>query len=261
MLAGWVKREVSWTLQSREEIATENAVFFRFLAEQVGGEIANAWIKIYLDEVEKEIETCGKPGEQIAQQVSMLQIEGGLTFWPYLNTSKTFNPKDPINFIFWRYGATSIVSDLLVNRVGGWASTLGVTLYGFIDDSAHGGRMDWKKFDVQLRKGSFWTTSHHVRIYEGFCPCTHGKLVYSLAGVHEEQFLTWPPSWGSIRGHTPISWDNARNLLETDVQSVPNTVASTVKVNLNTITPLQGIPHDSHASYIELMRPSWLTAA
>jgi hypothetical protein len=248
----WVKTEVSWSLQTRDEMEIENAVFFRFLAEQVGAETANPWIKSYLDGVEKEIKDLGQPGERVTQSVSMLQIEGGLSFWPYLNTSKTFNPKDPINFIVWRYGAASIVSDLLVNRVGGWASTLGATLYGFIDDSAHGGRMDWKKFDVQLRKGSFWTTSHHVRIYEGLCPCTHGKLVYSLAGVHEEALLSWPP-------HTPISWNGARSVLQADVLAVPATVASTARVNLNTAGTLQHVPHDGHAAYIELMRPSWLS--
>lgn len=260
LTARWDETEVSWSLQTREEMEIENAVFFRFLVEQVGAEIANVWIKAYLDGVEEEIKSKGQPGQWVTQTVPMLQVEGGLSFWPYLNNNKTFNSKDPINVIFWRHGAASIVSDLLVNRVGGWGSTLGFTFYGFIDDSAHGGRMDWKKFDVQLRKSSFWTTSNHVRIFEGFCPCTHGKLVYSLAGVHEEQFLSWPPSPGCIRGHTPISWDNARNLLEAEVQGISSTVASTARINLNTTTPLQGIPHDSHAAYIQLARPSWLAA-
>lgn len=256
----WEKKEIKWNLQTREEIATDNAVFFRFVIEQVGREIAETWIRAYLDGADEEIKKKGDPGQEVTEIVSMFKVERGLTFWPYLNGNKTFNAKDPVNAIFWRHGAASVVADLLENRVGGWTSTHGATFYAYIDDSAHGGTMDWKKFDVQLRKGSFWTKSHHVRIYEGFRPCIHGKSVYSLAGVHEEQFLTWPLSSGCIRGHTPLSWDNARDALETDIQSVPASVNPAVRVNLNSSGTLQNVQHDGHATYIEFKPPHWLAS-
>jgi hypothetical protein len=253
-----VKRKVSWQLQSRGEIAIENAVFFRFLVEQVGSKIANDWIRAYLNRVDSEILAVGKPNEIITKEVEMLRVAGGLTFWPFLNDHKsTSNPKDPINVIFWRRGAISYIADLLRNRVGGWASTPGVALYALIDDTLHGGSITWKKFDEQLRKGPFSGTSFHVRLYGGMCSCNHGKEVYALGGVHEEQLLN---RLGPIPWHVPISWDNARNDLEADVQSITGAAASVTQVFLVSPGTLQQVSYDGLASYIELALPPWMSA-
>lgn len=250
---------VTWRLQSRDEIAIENAAFFKYLIEQVGSEIATPWIKEYLDGVTKEIEEVGGQGGEATERVPMLRVEGGLSFWPYLNNHKSFqNPKDPINLVFWKNGAASVVSDVLANRTGGWANTQGSMLYAFIDDSQHGGTMDWKRLDIQLRKGSFWTHSSHLRLYQAPWSCTHGRSVYSLAGAHQEQFLTWPPTPGCIRGHRPLSWDNARDIVAQDMASVAGLVGLVSSINLNTAGQMQGVAHDGHVTFMEVEQPTWI---
>ena len=59
--AEFYEREVTWRLQTRDEIALDNAVFFRYIIQQVGSEIATPWITEYLDGLSKEIEELGGP--------------------------------------------------------------------------------------------------------------------------------------------------------------------------------------------------------
>ncbi len=252
--ASWFEREVRWTLQSREEIAIANAPYFRLLVSEFGEEQAKSWIGSYLDDVESEIKQVGEPGQQITRLVKMLQLEGGLRFWPFIARTKSHeHPKDPINAIFWNFGSPVIVADLLSESAGGWDSTRGVTMYALIDDTDHGGRCDWKPFDTQLRRGSFWDRSTHVRFYGGQRPCSHGKRAYSLAAVHKEEFK-------KLRGiHKPTSWDDARGELEKGLGS-RGVVASTSRAELDTPGQLQGIPYDGEAIYVEIASPDWLRA-
>lgn len=256
----WVEREVTWTLQSREEIAVGNAPLFEFLMFQLGVKQASAWISSYLNTIENEIKELGKPGERITQVAKMLQVEGGLRFWPYLARHKSTNyPKDPINAIFWGFGSPAIVADLLSNRVGGWPPTAGAAMWALIDDTDHGGTCDWKPMDAQMRKGSFWGLSTHIRLYGGTHPCSHGKRAYSVAGIHEEQFLSYSPLL-SIRGpHAPTSWDGARDTLEQDLTSAPGVAASINRVWLDNPGNLQGVAYDGEALYVEVACPAWLS--
>lgn len=242
-----IKKHFSWPRQALESLMEDYAPYHTWLLSLVGEQYAEKLRDDYCKLVQARLE---KLPQVLEAYVELVKLEGGLSIFPYLcNTHDTRDLADPINLLFWNYGGHVNIQSALSNCIGGWVPTHGVALYALIDDSDHNGSIGWKKFDCQLREGSFFSTSTHIRIYEGFRQCTHGKRVYSIAAVHRENF--WP------RPHTVIDWDASQNDVETGFRGLASLSGAVQQVDLQNAGTFQNVTNDGIASYIEVKRPPW----
>jgi hypothetical protein len=110
-----------------------------------------------------------------------------ITFWAYTNDVESFvDPKDPINLVFYNTGgAWNVQYDMMYRLTNKWSGAVGWDHYTYIDNTANGGTAYWQRNNYQLQYGSYWSTRHHIRIFNGgYDP--HWADDWSIASVHYE---------------------------------------------------------------------------
>jgi len=248
--------DVTWRLQTREELVAENSLFFQNVIGRAP-EYGRQWVMEYIASCMAEIEEIGDPGSEVSQRVTLTRVGGGLSFFAAISRTRTFTASDPINLVFWNHGIESIVTHHLAAGVGGWAPTPGNSMWAWINDAGHGGPASFRPATRQLRKGAFLGRSSHVRMYDGFTACTHGKGLYALAAVHKEKLalthaLTHQPL------HEITSWNSARDEIVRELRSLPVATGTYERVQITPSGVAQAVAFDGQVGYLELSRPPWI---
>lgn len=118
-------------------------------------------------------------------------------------------PHDPVNINFVGSGYVDTVHAHMLNDLDIlWYDAIGDSLYGWIDNTAHGGGAWWEtqSYQVDYPPGAI-TVRNHARLY--WAPADpHEFGQWSMGGVHHEH-TEW--FW-----HVVDDWDNIRNSLAAD---------------------------------------------
>ncbi len=207
------------------------------------------WKVAYLREAADEIAAFGNPGEEVTYAVDMLRLGEGLTFWPWLSKSKTFlRTGDPVNLVLWGDATIGSVNAALSLTATGWGRTVSAAMFAYIDDSEHAGDASWKKPGLARRVGPIIGTSNHIRVYTGSVPCTHGRGMYCIGGMHRERF-----DMRHIR-HKILDWDRPRNELLTDLSSNLKVDSNSVQLlDIGNAGVYENVRTDGRALYAKVL--------
>lgn len=216
-----------------EELVADNQEYFDFLIKEKGEEGKKI--------VEEEKRKLRGEANNAKEQFDVDAVEVGahsITFGKTLRSSPGGTIKDPVNVVFYNNGrAVDVDTALRTKTPYTWPYAAGSSLYGYIDDTAHGGTAYWKTQDLQHEYGSFWTTRYHIREYDGnYDNHSGGYRFWTMGGVHYEQ---WNGS-----GHTVLSWEDAEYFLVENNFRGQSFVNSVGYVNIGNSGTYQGQYND-----------------
>ena len=200
-----IEKVVRIEKQSLDELKKDNMEHIKFLRKSLEPEIAQKIIDSYFALRTEELEKV-HDGEKVRVKLIEIGSDSPL-LWPYTSyIYGIFLKADPVNLIFYNTGsAWDVQHDMKYWLDNEWEPAEGWIQYTYIGTTNSGA--NWRKHDYQLQKGSYWTTRHHIRIFDGGTDPDWADE-WSDANVHYER-------WTGT-GHQIISYEYAENFVKND---------------------------------------------
>lgn len=186
-----------------EEFLSYNDAYYRFLQEELGKDMADKMMKARYEEVTTEREGIQRKG--LRYWLQTVTHDGmSIEFLPYIWGSKNVDTNETgiINAVFVDADQSGVINRLSSE---GWERGEGSTEWNFNDG-------DWDASYTtidQIQKGSFYTTRHHVLLFED----NSGDDIV-LGSGHYEFWKTWPPE---EIGHWITSTQDTEDELRNDL--------------------------------------------
>ncbi|MDD3932942.1 MAG: hypothetical protein PHP55_03715 [Methanoculleus sp.] len=171
---------------SKEEFYQANEEYIKFLSEQFGEEVA---AKMVENAYAKMTEYSLNSGAMNVGHIEQILNED-VYIWPYVSRDTTMSDDDgPINLIFFNIRRSPLMNSFITT--GQWQRAMGWGECGLRGDSL--ASLQWVGSDGvdapnggQLENGSYFTTRHHLVLFDG---CYDSDIGYWCYGnCHYEEF-------------------------------------------------------------------------